>query len=282
MRSVQRRAGSDGAVLWGTDVGFAVGLLIADSSGDALVSGNLPDRAVVRAKLRGTDGEEVWTHSTARLGPGADLALDSAGDLFVGGSNPDPSSVDERLGRFAVVKLRGADGIDLRPLKGSKLLLRDALLDALFSKLVFVAKDRGAVWTDPGGADDPTLHGATLEVLNPETGETLALSLPAGKWERAAPHGNHYRYRDPLGPCKRVIIRPGRLIRAVCKGAGVAKYTLDEPSQGTLAVRLTTGAIQYCAVFGGEVISDTSTTSGPPVGSFVAVGADRPQSCPFP
>lgn len=54
-------------------------------------------------------------------------------------------------------------------------------------------------------------------------------------------------------------------MRAVCRGAGIV-FSLNESSQGSLAVELTTGAgseQSYCLAFGGNVIRDPSPAACP-------------------
>jgi hypothetical protein len=57
---------------------------------------------------------------------------------------------------------------------------------------------------------------------------------------------------------------------------------LDEPAQESLAVRFTSGATRYCAVFGGDVTKDSGTD--PPnaggKGKFKAKNAPAPLACP--
>jgi hypothetical protein len=66
------------------------------------------------------------------------------------------------------------------------------------------------------------------------------------------------------------------LVAGVCGGAGIG-FTLDEPAQGTLAVRLTLGtgpfAVRLCTRFGGTVKNDVP-------GYFRAQDAPTPAACP--
>ena len=60
-------------------------------------------------------------------------------------------------------------------------------------------------------------------------------------------------------------------------------YSLDEPAQGALAVRFTSGDTTWCAVFGGRILRDSGTD--PPIaggrGQFSAKDAARPGTCPL-
>src|SRR6266850_2679228 len=86
-------------------------------------------------------------------------------------------------------------------------------------------------------------------------------------------------------PCKSVKVKPGKLLRVLCvaKTAPTA-YTLDEPEQGTLAVRFTSGATAYCATFGGDrtVDSGTNPPNGGGKGKFKAKDAVAVPCAPAP
>jgi len=88
----------------------------------------------------------------------------------------------------------------------------------------------------PGSAGDPTVGGATLTVYNAAgSGEKVVVALPRASWSVA---GGGYRFRstDPSFPISSVIVRADRL--TVKGGKAAWAYTLDEPSQGRIAVRL--------------------------------------------
>src|SRR5262249_54437462 len=59
----------------------------------------------------------------------------------------------------------------------------------------------------------------------------------------------------------------GKLLKVVCiaKTKPIA-YSLDEPTQGTLGVRFTSGAKTYCATFGGDKTVDSGTDPPNPKG----------------
>ena len=76
-------------------------------------------------------------------------------------------------------------------------------------------------------------------------------------------------------------MKSGRELRAVCKGEAIG-FTLDEPAQGSLSVRLQLGPdAPYCMWFGGRVIDD-SGTSADGIGTFKAKNAEAPPTCPPP
>jgi outer membrane protein assembly factor BamB len=315
-QTIWKLSAADGATLWQADLGPGISAPVELlSSGDVAAAGALlsgadgsevwrvsyfreaaetpeGDLAVVvgggAAKLSVADGSTIWTHRKVK-GAYSAIAAHPDGDVLAAGiippdlgtNPPSPGPLGRRAGVFAAVRIRGTDGADIRPISGERLLVQDKPLDASGSRLIVVSGDGAAIWPDAGGMDDPTIHGATLEVRNPGTGETAMLDLPAPSWEVVGAGGSSFRYREAgFGPCKAAIIRAGRLLKIRCKGAGIP-ITLDEPSQGALALQLTIGATRYCMLFGGEIRSDTQA-SPRTVGRFVARGADAPTSCLFP
>jgi hypothetical protein len=102
----------------------------------------------------------------------------------------------------------------------------------------------------PGSASDPTIHGATLVVYDSAgSGETVTIALAPDGWTLGgSPARPSYRYRNASGdaPITRISLRADRL--AVSGGGPGFGYTLDEPRQGRVAVRLALGtAAVLCA-----------------------------------
>jgi outer membrane protein assembly factor BamB len=165
------------------------------------------------------------------------------------------------------------------PVAGHQLRFEDRAGKPARRRLRFELRDAAVTVPADAGAADPTVAGATLEVLNPESGERVAVSLPAAGWQRR-PRG--YRYDDgsrALGPCTRAQIQDGR-VKAKCVGDGVA-FTLDEPAQGALVVAFTLGTERvHCARFGGVVVADAGT-DGSRRGVFAARDAPAPATCPL-
>ena len=113
---------------------------------------------------------------------------------------------------------------------------------------------------------------ASLLVLNPTTGETATLTMPAAGWTQL-PSG--FRYSDRTlarGPVRKPVIGARRLAKVLATGSGIG-FTLDEPAQGSLGVVFTTGGRRYCTLFGGAVRRDVP-------GRFTAVKAPPPPVCP--
>jgi DNA-binding beta-propeller fold protein YncE len=102
-----------------------------------------------------------------------------------------------------------------------------------------------------GTAGDPTTAGATgggarLDVYNSAgSGELVTVNLPAAGWLLS---GNGYRFRAPLktDPVQRVTVKGDSL--RVRGGHASWAYTLDEASQGSVAVRFRLGTgTTWCA-----------------------------------
>src|SRR5207244_7929456 len=89
-----------------------------------------------------------------------------------------------------------------------------------------------------------------------------------------------YRFRanDPNQPVARIMLNPDRL--AIRAGGAAFAYTLNEPSQGSIAIRLTLGAdaLTFCAEGGGTLpphvdVQDrfTATRNTPPPATCPAI-----------
>jgi hypothetical protein len=172
-------------------------------------------------------------------------------------------------------------------LLGKKLLVKDRSGDASKRKLIALAKDATHVLNPEAGAE-PTATGAQLRVVNPSSAEEQTIPLPAVNWKAVgnSPGSKGYAYKDAAlvdGPCKSVQIKAGKLVKVNCRGAGLA-YSLDEPTQGEIAVVLSMGTsneVQYCMRFGGTVTKDEGTgVSSSGNGQFKAKTTDRPNGCP--
>ncbi|RMD83861.1 MAG: hypothetical protein D6815_05500 [Candidatus Dadabacteria bacterium] len=154
-------------------------------------------------------------------------------------------------------------------ISGRKLVIKDHASDPTRRRARFISKD--SAMTDialPGEPGDPTCSGpggggGLLRLIG--TGgsgqDTGNIALPCENWKpigpASAPKG--YRYRDKeqdQGPCKFVLIRAGKLVRASCSGKNPASplpYDLTAAGEGSVAVMLQTGAsFTYCAEFPGS------------------------------
>jgi len=164
------------------------------------------------------------------------------------------------------------------PLAGKKLALKDAA-DASKRKLSVSLKDAALA---PGPGFDPTADEAMLVVHNANgSGEQVCLPLPAAGWKRK---GQGFAYRDAkqlAGPCKAAKVAPGALSVSCDGRRGALDYSLDEPSQGSLAARFESSGETFCARFGGTVRKDQSTAAGKKA-TFQATGSPAPEACEAP
>lgn len=169
-----------------------------------------------------------------------------------------------------------------------KLLIKDKGGDASKRKVALVSNSAGSAGAAaPGSAADPTLGGGEIVLLNPTTTESDMFTLPPARWKALGkpPGTKGYKYTDSHrvdGPCKKVLLRPGKVLNALCKGAQIA-FSLNEPQQGSLDVKFSAGggAFSSCMEFGGtNVIRDTQATNGK-IGEFTARGV-TPAMCPIP
>jgi hypothetical protein len=128
-----------------------------------------------------------------------------------------------------------------------------------------------------GSGDDPTLAGGTLRVRS--TGPDpfdATYPLPAGGWAAIGRPGagKGYKYLDrtlAAGPVKVAIVRPGKLVKAVAKGAALVHTLGGDPEPVEVELRI--GAYALCMGFGG-------TTSFTPGKLFKAKDAGAPGACP--
>jgi cysteine-rich repeat protein len=158
-------------------------------------------------------------------------------------------------------------------------------------RIIFISRDP-AIDTTPGTGIEPLTDGASFHVYNASTGDSdcyeLLTAPPAG-WESQGsnPAAPTFLYRDRESPegkvmngaCFAARVKDGKLLKVQCRsygnGSGVY-YSLDEPAQGSIAVRFKSGGKEYCAVFGGTVRADQQG------GPFRAVNAPAPAICPVP
>jgi hypothetical protein len=137
-----------------------------------------------------------------------------------------------------------------------------------------------------GTAGDPTLHGAQLVVYDANgSGEEVVVDLPASGWHH---EGNDFPPDDlgrylfsglsggALGPISKIWIKQDKI--TIEGGKSAWTYSLDEPFQGAVAVRLTLGTWDtWCAV--GTPRDPAASFDRP--GRFVAaVNTPPPATCP--
>lgn len=159
-----------------------------------------------------------------------------------------------------------------------KIILVKNNLDPGKRKVKFLAKELTSGTTVVGS---PTSGGATFEiVLEPEigTGSQQCFALPASGWSPIGSIG--YKYKDSTGthgPVKVASIKrtPSGtfLLKVVATGAqgSIALQPPTRTAEADVVFRIG-GGDRYCAVFGGEFLSDAPS-------AFKAKDAPAPGSC---
>ena len=229
-------------LIGGSFAGAAFGAL---SSGN-YVFGDCTSSNVYLATVNGTrdgfTGSPVLVSSNA--GVPADFVTGPDGAIYYSAEGSSPGQVR----RLAVV-MTGVDA----PLTGKVLTLRTAAQNSVTAKSKDSSIDLGG---GVGSADDPTVSGGSLRVRSVVGGFDDTYPMPAGSWSVIGDPSNAkgYRYKDPdqaNGPIKVAMLRSGKLIKAVGKGAGLNHTLAANPDP--VDVVLQTGTKRYCMTFAGTV-----------------------------
>ncbi len=136
-----------------------------------------------------------------------------------------------------------------------------------------------ALFDLPDPSNDPTTEGgSSLSIFDTGGSETDTYTLPQSGWKGlgSPPGSRGYKYKG-LGsiadPCRVVLVKQ-KVVKAVCKGAGVQMTT---PFGGNIGIVLNVGSDtkRYCAEFGGAVVKSTATI-------LKRKSAAAPGACPTP
>ena len=164
-----------------------------------------------------------------------------------------------------------------RDLAGRLLRVKDSPVSAARRRIALSSRDPQLAVGD----GDPRALGASLRVVNRETGEQAVIDLPPERWSALPPTAGEpgFAFRGtPDDACQGVRLRPGRALEASCRGPGIA-FTLDEARQGALVAELRVdGAPLQCFRFGGDVERDEGH-DGARGGAFVARRAPATAAC---
>ena len=141
-------------------------------------------------------------------------------------------------------------------LVGKKLLILNPLSGPANNKVVYLSKDT-TIALPADATQDPRCpaagsNSAQLTVSSVSSGESFTIPLPCGGWTVNGA-GNTYKYKDSTGAtCKIVIIKGGRLNKAVCKGTQVS-FDLTAVDQVNIDVVLRAGSAprRWCTAFNG-------------------------------
>jgi hypothetical protein len=137
----------------------------------------------------------------------------------------------------------------------------------------------------PGSNGDPTLNGGELIVYNAAglTTDSVAIPLLSG-WSPIgkAPNIKGWRFKstDSSSGVSSVEVQADKI--SVKGGTGAFGYTLDEPSQGSVGVRLLLGPGGWCADGPAKTSGNPpSTARNDTVDKFVAEPrSPAPSTCP--
>jgi hypothetical protein len=149
---------------------------------------------------------------------------------------------------------------------GQKLVLK---VKGTKQKLVFSSKDPLAPFPPIGSADDPSVVGATIDLITP--GPTGALAVPGGAgWSAKDASIDSYTYKSS-GPSgvRSLGLRQGRTLKLSARSVPIP---LTAPL-GSVGIRITMGGTRTCALFdGATVVADVP-------GAFTARASLAPADC---
>ena len=254
-------------------------LFVSDRASEAPVS-----EAALRSQAQDTSG--ALTYTCVPPGSGVRIALDRDRDGFLSGDElvegTDPASPASRPSGSPLPLQRVS-------VRTEALVMRTRRKQPSLATVRFSARTRGEpeahrIVPPPGAtAFDPTRYGATLRVYNAGfTADSAVVSLPARHWRAigTARRRKGFRFRSGDDTALRVLLARDRLeIR------GRIPYTLDEPAQGRIAVRLAPGLFPeggWCASARARGRGpQRSTAASDRPGRFIAAAATPPPaSCP--
>jgi hypothetical protein len=163
-----------------------------------------------------------------------------------------------------------------KPVSGQKLQLKRSSSGK--EKLVFLTKDPSFLFPAIASADNPASGapgGMTIELFSQTEPSAPSLAVPPGVgnpgWKIVDGGVDSYKYTNksaPAGPSpvKVAILKQGKMIKITAAEMGLALAA----TQGRVAIRVTTGSLRSCAVFGpGSIKRDAA-------GNFMAVRAPVP------
>lgn len=177
-----------------------------------------------------------------------------------------------RLVLVAVAVLAAKSFAADQPLAGKTLSLKRS---ASSQVLKLELRDAGIAAPVPGTADDPSLHGLSLQLFGRALQEMETLAVPAGPgWTVRSASPIRYTYRNPMAPSgpspiRTLVYRAGKGVKLVARQVGL---DVSAP-QGAVGVLVRTGGAQVCGLF------DPPSVKRDVAGLFSARNADAPASC---
>jgi hypothetical protein len=177
------------------------------------------------------------------------------------------------LAALVVAPARAAD----TGITGQKLVLKTR---GSTQKLLFSSKDPLMPFPPIGSADDPSVVGASLDVLTPTQSGSMPIFGPLGNpgWSASDRAVDSYTYKNPSAPAgpspiRSMTLKQGRTLKITARGVPLA---MTAPL-GSVGIRLVMGTTRACALF------DASTVVADAPGSFTARNAAvRPVDCSDP
>ena len=276
-------------IVKGTDAGEDRGW-VRDASGQ-FISDRASEAPLADAALRAlaaTAGQEL-TYTCVPPGSGTRAGIDRDEDGYFdrdeidAGSDPaDAASTPLTVTQSVIIRT-------------TKLILKDDVavpIDPDKRRVTFTVKSNfelpahQVVPPLPGSSGDPTAGGAVLQVYNADglTPDAVSVSLPANGWSAlgSPPSPKGWRFRgDASAPIRSLVIKSNRIV--LRGGKSTWGYTLDETSQGRVALRLQLGSGPlWCTATPADAKGNPpSTAQSDRPGLFKASGlAAAPASCP--
>jgi hypothetical protein len=138
------------------------------------------------------------------------------------------------------------------PLTGKKIDLRTKKGET--KKLLVISKDGAlTLGRGNGSADDPVEHGGRLTIASSSAAGAFLQEFPLdGEWNyiKKAGDGRGYKWKSKTSPIRKVLVKPGKVIKILGKGTGMG-FDLDaDPAPTTVELRA--GGHRWCWSFGGE------------------------------
>jgi len=148
-------------------------------------------------------------------------------------------------------------------LTGKKLLIKNPPSGVSKNKTVHLSKDPAITIGAAGGTGDPTCGGAgggggSITLAASGGAGSVTITLPCANWSTNPPN-NQYKYHDSTKTtCTTVLVKPGKLAKAVCQGTQVAIDLQEDGDTAPVAVAIRLNQDRYCTNFGGTVKKDGS------------------------
>jgi hypothetical protein len=163
-------------------------------------------------------------------------------------------------------------------LTGKKLLIKNPPAGVTKNKTVHLSKDPTITIGATGSTGDPTCAGAgggggSITLDTSGGAGDVTISLPCANWSTNSAN-NQYKYKDTTkATCNIVLVKPGKLAKAVCLGSQVAIDVQAGMDPVGVAIRLNQD--RYCTNFGGTIKKDGSDDK-----TFLAKDAPTAGGCP--